>query len=49
MQRAKVVRDVLVAGGVPAQIIQVVGRGGLEPAITAQDGATGHRVEITVR
>jgi outer membrane protein OmpA-like peptidoglycan-associated protein len=52
MQRAKAVRDVLVAGGVPAQFIQVVGRGELEPAKTAQDGATeppGRRVEITVR
>ncbi|ADE13170.1 OmpA family protein [Sideroxydans lithotrophicus] len=52
MQRAKVVRDVLVAGGVPAQIIQVVGRGEFDPAATTQDGVAGppsRRVEITVR
>jgi OOP family OmpA-OmpF porin len=50
--RAEAVRDILVSGGVSAQIIQVVGRGELEPAVMTDDGAAeplNRRVEISVR
>ncbi len=52
LNRAEAVRDILVAGGVSAQIIQVVGRGELEPAVVTEDGVVeplNRRVEITVR
>lgn len=52
VKRAEAVRDILVAGGVSAQIIQVVGRGELEPAVVTEDGVTeplNRRVEISVR
>lgn len=50
--RAEAVRDILVAGGVSAQIIQVVGRGELEPEVATADGVAeprNRRVEISVR
>jgi OmpA-OmpF porin, OOP family len=50
--RAEAVCDILVSGGVPAQIIQVVGRGELEPEVMTADGVAeprNRRVEISVR
>jgi outer membrane protein OmpA-like peptidoglycan-associated protein len=50
--RAEAVRDILVAGDVSAQIIQVVGRGELEPEVATADGVAeprNRRVEISVR
>ena len=50
--RAEAVRDILVAGGVSAQIIQTVGRGELEPEVATADGIAeprNRRVEISVR
>lgn len=50
--RAQAVRDILVKGGVSAEIIQVVGRGELEPAVITDDGVAeprNRRVEIGVR
>ncbi len=50
--RAEAVRDILVSGGVSAQIIQVVGRGELEPEVMTADGVAeprNRRVEISVR
>ncbi|MBI4807900.1 MAG: OmpA family protein [Nitrosomonadales bacterium] len=50
--RAEAMRDILVAGGVSAQIIQVVGRGELEPEVMTADGIAeprNRRVEISVR
>ena len=52
LNRAEAVRDILVAGGVPAQIIQAVGRGELEPLVATEDGVAeplNRRVEVTVR
>lgn len=52
VRRAEAVRDKLVAAGVPAQIIQVIGRGELEPAVMTEDGMAeplNRRVEISVR
>jgi len=50
--RAEAVRDILLAGGISAQIIQVVGRGELEPEVVTADGIAeprNRRVEISVR
>jgi outer membrane protein OmpA-like peptidoglycan-associated protein len=50
--RAEAVRDILVSGGVSTRIIQVVGRGELEPAVMTDDGVAeplNRRVEISVR
>lgn len=52
LQRAEAVRDILVAGGMSAEIIQVVGRGELEPEVKTEDGvaeALNRRVEIDLR
>jgi OmpA-OmpF porin, OOP family len=52
LQRAEAVRDLLVAGGMSAEIIQVVGRGELEPEVKTDDGIAeplNRRVEISVR
>jgi outer membrane protein OmpA-like peptidoglycan-associated protein len=51
-KRAEAVRDILVAGGVSAAIIQVVGRGELETEVATEDGVAeprNRRVEISVR
>lgn len=50
--RAQAVHDILVAEGVAAEIIQVVGRGELEPEVDTPDGVAeprNRRVVITVR
>jgi len=52
LSRAKAVRDILVAEGVSAEMIQVVGRGELEPEVETLDGVAeprNRRVVITVR
>ncbi len=52
LDRAAAVRDILVSGGVPTEIIQIIGRGELEPAVITEDGVVeprNRRVEITVR
>ncbi len=52
LDRAEAVRDILVAGGISAQIIQVVGRGELEPEVATADGIAeprNRRVQIDVR
>jgi outer membrane protein OmpA-like peptidoglycan-associated protein len=52
LDRAATVRDILVSGGVPTEIIQTIGRGELEPAVITEDGVVeprNRRVEITVR
>ena len=51
-QRAEVVRRALVARGLPAENIVVVGRGEREPIVATADGvaeARNRRVEILVR
>lgn len=51
-KRAEALRDILVAGGISASIIQVVGRGELEPEVATADGVAeprNRRVEIGVR
>jgi outer membrane protein OmpA-like peptidoglycan-associated protein len=50
--RATEVRDILVTGGIPTEIIQIIGRGELDPAVITEDGVAeplNRRVEITVR
>jgi outer membrane protein OmpA-like peptidoglycan-associated protein len=50
--RAEAIRDILIAGGVPAQIIQAIGLGELEPEVMTEDGVAeprNRRVEISVR
>lgn len=50
--RADAVRDILVTGGVPAELIQTVGRGELEPEVQTEDGVAeprNRRVVISVR
>jgi outer membrane protein OmpA-like peptidoglycan-associated protein len=52
LSRAEAVRDILVAEGVPAQIIQVIGRGELEPEVETADGVAeprNRRVVISIR
>jgi outer membrane protein OmpA-like peptidoglycan-associated protein len=52
LSRAQAVRDILVNEGVAAEIIQVVGRGELEPEVETPDGVAeprNRRVVITVR
>jgi OmpA-OmpF porin, OOP family len=52
LKRAEAIRDILVAGGVSAQIIQTVGRGELEPVVETEDGVAeprNRRVVISVR
>lgn len=51
-ERAEAVRDILVAGGITAAIIEVIGRGELEPEVATDDGVAeprNRRVEISVR
>lgn len=51
-KRAEALRDILVAGGISASIIQVVGRGEMEPEVATTDGVAeprNRRVEIGVR
>jgi outer membrane protein OmpA-like peptidoglycan-associated protein len=51
-QRAEVVRRALVARGLPADLIVVIGRGEREPIIATADGVAeprNRRVEIQVR
>lgn len=50
--RAEAMRDLLVAGGISAAIIEVIGRGELEPEVATDDGVAeprNRRVEISVR
>lgn len=52
LSRAEAVRDILVGSGVSAEIIQVVGRGELEPVVVTPDNVAeplNRRVEIYVR
>lgn len=52
MQRAEKMRDILVEGGVSPQIIEVTGRGELEPLVVTPDNVAeplNRRVEINVR
>jgi len=52
LDRAAAVRDILVSGGIPEEIIQIIGRGEIDPAIMTEDGVAeprNRRVEITVR
>ena len=52
VQRAKVMRDILVAGGIPSASIDVAGRGEREPLIPTADEvpeSKNRRVEINVR
>ena len=52
LSRAQAVRDILVNEGMSAEIIQVVGRGELEPEVDTPDGVAeprNRRVVITVR
>lgn len=51
-ERAEAVRDILVTGGIAAAIIEVIGRGELEPEVATEDGVAesrNRRVEISVR
>ena len=52
LSRAESVRDILIAGNVSRQIIQVVSRGELEPEVVTEDNVAeplNRRVEISVR
>lgn len=52
LQRAAAVRELLVAAGVPADTISIVGRGEREPVVVTADEqaeARNHRVEIKLR
>jgi outer membrane protein OmpA-like peptidoglycan-associated protein len=52
LSRAEEVRDLLVASGVSPQMIQVVGRGELEPVVVTDDGVAeplNRRVEVVIR
>ncbi len=52
LSRAQAVRDILVTEGVSAEMIQVIGRGELEPEVETPDGVAeprNRRVVITVR
>lgn len=52
LDRAKRVRDILVAEGIPGEAIQTVGRGAREPLVSAKPGAPeprNRRVEIKLR
>ena len=52
LERAAAVRDILLSGGIPADIIQIIGRGEIEPAVMTEDNVAesrNRRVEITVR
>ena len=52
LERAKIMRDILVAGGVPATSIEVAGRGEREPLVPTDDEIEeprNRRVEINVR
>lgn len=51
-ERAESVRNILVKGGIAAAIIEVIGRGELEPEVATDDGVAeprNRRVEISVR
>lgn len=52
VKRAQVVRDTLVAAGIPEKVMEVAGRGEREPLVPTDDEvaeARNRRVEITVR
>ncbi len=52
LERAKVMRDILIATGIPASLIQAAGRGEREPLVPTEDQvpeAKNRRVEINVR
>jgi outer membrane protein OmpA-like peptidoglycan-associated protein len=52
LARAKVMRDILIATGIPAKLIQTAGRGEREPIVQTADQvpeAKNRRVEISVR
>lgn len=52
LTRAAAMRDILVASGISAQLIWVIGRGELEPEVQTADGVAdprNRRVVITVR
>jgi outer membrane protein OmpA-like peptidoglycan-associated protein len=51
-ERAAYVRATMVSGGIPAEIIQIIWRGELEPEVMTEDGIAeprNRRAEITVR
>lgn len=51
-ERAAYVRAIMVSGGMPAEIIQIIWRGELEPEVMTEDGIAeprNRRAEITVR
>ena len=52
LDRAKLIRDILISDGVPANLIQIVGRGELDPEVPTADNVPeprNRRVEISVR
>jgi len=52
LERAKVMRDILIATGIPPKLIQTAGRGEREPVVQTADEvpeAKNRRVQITVR
>ena len=52
LERAKAIRDTLIADGISAEIISVIGRGELDPEVPTEDGIEeprNRRVEVKIR